>query len=57
MVDQMADLLGDLAPLVDFADLDGNLNVSNDPYIGAKMDRGRLCLPQEAGLGVTRVLR
>ena len=44
-----------LAPLVDFADLDGNLDVSNDPYVGVKMERGRLYLPQKAGLGVTRV--
>jgi L-alanine-DL-glutamate epimerase-like enolase superfamily enzyme len=41
-----------LAPLVDFADLDGNLNLVNDPYIGTKMEHGRLNLPQEAGLGV-----
>jgi L-alanine-DL-glutamate epimerase-like enolase superfamily enzyme len=45
-----------LAPLVDFADLDGNLDVSNDPYVGAKMEGGCLDLPQGAGLGVTRVL-
>ena len=44
-----------LAPLVDFADLDGNLDVSNDPYAGVKMERGRLRLPQGAGLGVTRL--
>ncbi len=44
-----------LAPLVDFADLDGNLNVANDPYTGVRMEKGRLHLPQEPGLGVTRL--
>jgi L-alanine-DL-glutamate epimerase-like enolase superfamily enzyme len=44
-----------LAPLVDFADLDGNLDVTNDPYTGVKMRGGRLYLPLKAGLGVTRI--
>ncbi len=43
-----------LAPLVDFADLDGNLGVLNDPYTGVKMECGRLHLPQGPGLGVSR---
>ena len=43
-----------LAPLVDFADLDGNLDVVNDPYVGVKIECGRLHLPQEPGLGVIR---
>ncbi len=43
-----------LTPLVDFADLDGNLDVANDPYIGAKMDAGYLQLSQAPGLGVIR---
>jgi L-alanine-DL-glutamate epimerase-like enolase superfamily enzyme len=43
-----------LAPLVDFADLDGNLDVANDPYVGVKMEKGRLHLPQSPGLGVIR---
>ena len=41
-----------ISPLVDYADLDGNLLVSNDPYIGATLDGGRLVLPEEPGLGV-----
>lgn len=41
-----------LAPLVDYADLDGNLDVLNDPYIGATLDKGRLHLPDGPGLGV-----
>lgn len=45
-----------LAPLVDWADLDGNLDVVNDPYSGARMSQGRLALPPVPGLGVTRRL-
>ena len=43
-----------LLPLADFADLDGNLDVANDPYCGARMEKGYLRLPQGPGLGVTR---
>lgn len=43
-----------LAPLVDFADLDGNLDLANDPYIGVKLEKGRLHLPPGPGLGVKR---
>jgi L-alanine-DL-glutamate epimerase-like enolase superfamily enzyme len=41
-----------VAPLVDFVDLDGNLLVTNDPFIGATVDAGKLILPSEPGLGV-----
>ena len=41
-----------ISPLVDFADLDGNLLVSNDPYLGVTLQGGRLVLPEEPGLGV-----
>jgi L-alanine-DL-glutamate epimerase-like enolase superfamily enzyme len=41
-----------IAPLVDFVDLDGNLLISNDPFIGAEVREGRLVLPSEPGLGV-----
>ncbi|MBN1993168.1 MAG: dipeptide epimerase [Anaerolineae bacterium] len=44
-----------LAPLVDFADLDGNLNVDNNPYAGVRLEQGKLCLPAGPGLGVTRL--
>ncbi len=43
-----------LAPLVDFADLDGNLTVMNDPYEGARWENGRVHLPDRPGLGVRR---
>jgi L-alanine-DL-glutamate epimerase-like enolase superfamily enzyme len=41
-----------IAPLVDYADLDGNLLITNDPFIGAEVRDGRLVLPSEPGLGV-----
>jgi L-alanine-DL-glutamate epimerase-like enolase superfamily enzyme len=41
-----------IAPLVDHADLDGNLLITNDPFIGAEVREGRLVLPSEPGLGV-----
>lgn len=41
-----------LSPLVDYADLDGNLLVANDPYSGVIVRQGKLILPNEPGLGV-----
>ena len=41
-----------IAPLVDFADLDGNLLITNDPFIGAEVREGKLVLPSAPGLGV-----
>jgi L-alanine-DL-glutamate epimerase-like enolase superfamily enzyme len=43
-----------LAPLVDYVDLDGNLLVDNDPFVGATIEDGRLVLPDGPGLGVSR---
>jgi L-alanine-DL-glutamate epimerase-like enolase superfamily enzyme len=45
-----------LAPLVDWADLDGNLSVTNDPFIGVRVDHGHLLLPDQPGLGVKPAL-
>jgi L-alanine-DL-glutamate epimerase-like enolase superfamily enzyme len=42
-----------LSPLVDYADLDGNLLISNDPFRGVRVERGRLVLPDGPGLGLT----
>ena len=42
-----------LSPLVDYADLDGNLLISNDPYSGVIVDDGKLVLPQGDGLGIS----
>ena len=41
-----------ISPLVDYADLDGNLLINNDPYRGVTVDKGRLVLPEAHGLGV-----
>ncbi|HEX8997416.1 MAG TPA: dipeptide epimerase, partial [Ktedonobacterales bacterium] len=41
-----------LTPLVDYADLDGNLLVRDDPFDGVRVERGKLMLPERAGLGV-----
>jgi len=43
-----------LSPLVDWADLDGNVTVTNDPFAGVQLEHGRLILPNGPGLGVTR---
>ena len=43
-----------LAPLCDYADLDGPLLIRNDPYSGLRYDGAKLCLPEGAGLGVQR---
>lgn len=43
-----------LSPLVDYADLDGNLLIANDPYIGVTVKDGKLILPNRPGLGLTR---
>ena len=43
-----------LAPLCDYADLDGPLLIRNDPYRGLKYDGARLFLPDGPGLGVER---
>ena len=43
-----------LAPLVDWADLDGNQTVTNDPFSGVQVEQGRLVLPDGPGVGVQR---
>lgn len=43
-----------LSPLVDYADLDGNLLIANDPYEGVLVKAGKLMLPERPGLGVRR---
>jgi L-alanine-DL-glutamate epimerase-like enolase superfamily enzyme len=43
-----------LAPLLDYADLDGAALVSNDPFIGASIAGGRITLRDAPGLGVTK---
>jgi L-Ala-D/L-Glu epimerase len=46
-----------LSPLIDYADLDGNVLIGNDPFDGVRNIKGRLHLEQQAGLGVHKKLR
>ncbi len=41
-----------LSPLVDYADLDGNLLTANDPFSGVEVSKGKLLLPDRPGLGL-----
>ena len=41
-----------LSPLADFADLDGNLLISNDPYEGMKVIDGKITLNDRPGIGI-----
>lgn len=43
-----------LSPLVDYADLDGNLLIANDAFHGVLVKDGKLILPDRPGLGLTR---
>lgn len=40
------------APLLDYADFDGAALLSDDPFVGATIDAGRISLPMTPGLGV-----
>ncbi len=42
-----------LTPLADYADLDANLLLRNDPFKGFESNRGVITLPRGPGLGVT----
>jgi L-alanine-DL-glutamate epimerase-like enolase superfamily enzyme len=41
-----------LSPLVDFADLDGNLLISNDRFTGMQVVNGKITLNELPGIGV-----
>jgi len=41
-----------LSPLVNYADLDGNLLIANDPFSGVRVKEGKLLLPHGPGLGL-----
>lgn len=43
-----------LAPLADYADLDGAALLADDPFVGATIDDGMVRLPPGHGLGVRR---
>lgn len=40
-----------LAPLADWADLDRNLLVVDDPFVAVEVSAGRFVYPERAGLG------
>lgn len=42
-----------LAPLVDYADLDGNLLIANDLFDGIKIVDGKITIPTTPGIGAT----
>ena len=44
-----------LSPVVDFADLDGNLLISNDLFSGVTVEKGKLVLPDRPGIGVVKL--
>ncbi len=44
-----------LSPLVDWADLDGNLLIDNDVYEGVKVIDGKLTLNNRPGIGIKKI--
>jgi len=44
-----------LSPMVDWADLDGNLLIDNDLFEGIKIVNGKIILPNSPGIGVTKI--
>lgn len=44
-----------LSPAVDFADLDGNLLITNDRFEGVLVKDGRLVLPDRPGIGLRKL--
>lgn len=44
-----------ISPMVDWADLDGALLISNDPFEGTKIIDGRVRLTDASGIGLTKV--
>lgn len=43
-----------LSPLVDWADLDGNLLITNDVFRGIKIIEGKITLSDLPGIGITK---
>jgi len=43
-----------LSPKVDWADLDGNLLISNDPYRGVQVVEGKILLNENPGIGISK---
>ena len=45
-----------LSPKADWADLDGNLLISNDPYSGVEVVKGKITLIDKPGIGISSVI-
>lgn len=45
-----------LSPMVDWADLDGNLLIANDRFEGIKIVNGKVTIPDRPGIGVLPIL-
>jgi L-alanine-DL-glutamate epimerase-like enolase superfamily enzyme len=44
-----------LSPLADFADLDGNLLITNDIFKGMEVVDGKITLSDTPGIGLTKL--
>jgi L-alanine-DL-glutamate epimerase-like enolase superfamily enzyme len=44
-----------LSPMADWADLDGNLLISNDPFTGIKIQDGKVMIPDSPGIGIGKI--
>lgn len=44
-----------LSPAADFADLDGNLLITNDPFKGVDVVMGKITLPELPGIGLLKI--
>ena len=44
-----------LSPIADFADLDGNLLISNDLFTGMTVKKGLITLPDRPGIGINKI--
>ena len=44
-----------LSPKTDWADLDGNLLISNDPYSGVRVVNGKITLIDKPGIGIDKI--
>lgn len=47
--------MSQLAPMANWADLDGNLLISNDPFEGMRIIDGKVTLTDAPGIGLTKV--
>lgn len=43
------------SPAVDFADLDGNLLIANDRFLGVEVVKGKIVLPDLPGIGIVKI--